>query len=293
MINKKESWSYNNNEKVWVGKYQNSHNISHWHNDCELIYVCQGEIKIMYDKYSYTLSQGESFFIESKKIHNMNAIDEKTIIMIIVFDFDIVKDVVKNHELSSPLLTNDYNIPNVYNTLFNELTNKKYLYEDYTKNTIIKLMIEIMRNESIKLKTKDKKINIDLMKLLDDIDLNYSDYTLSRASTIMGMNPSYFSRFFHNTIGISFSKYLNCVKVENAINMIQTTNNSFTEIALNCGFQTIRNFNRIFKEYTGFCPSNIPNDYDFNGLNINNNGENINPTLSSSKLIEYSSPRKS
>ena len=46
MINKKESWSYNNNEKVWVGKYQNSHNISHWHNDCELIYVCQGEIAV-------------------------------------------------------------------------------------------------------------------------------------------------------------------------------------------------------------------------------------------------------
>ena len=86
MAKNKELWSYNANEKVWVGKYQNSQNISHWHNDCELIYVCQGEINIMNDKVLYNLKPGDSFFIDSKKIHNMQAQCENTIIMIIVFD---------------------------------------------------------------------------------------------------------------------------------------------------------------------------------------------------------------
>lgn len=292
MINTKESWAYNENEKVWVGKYQNSHNISHWHSDCELIYVCQGEIDIMHDKNTYTLSSGQSFFVESEKIHNMNAKYENTIIMIIVFDYNIIKDIVKNYELVSPLLNNCYNIPNIYNELLNELVNKTFLYETITENIIKKLIIDIMRNEVIQTKGKEKKININLMKLLNDVDKNYYDYTLSKAADLMGMNPSYFSRFFHSNIGISFSKYLNCLKVENAVNLLHSTNSNITEIALTCGFQTIRNFNRIFKEYTGYCPTNIPHNYNFNGLNIQKKSDNIDPTLSTSKLIEFSSPRK-
>ena len=57
MSRNKESWAYNENEQVWVGKYQNSQNISHWHNDCELIYVLQGKINIMHNKNNYILFQ--------------------------------------------------------------------------------------------------------------------------------------------------------------------------------------------------------------------------------------------
>ena len=292
MSRNKESWAYNENEQVWVGKYQNSQNISHWHNDCELIYVLQGKINIMHNKNNYILDEGQSFFIESKKIHNMHAEYENTIIMIIVFDNAIVKNIIGEYELESPILSYDYNIPIIYNNLYQELTNKPFLYEAKTKNTIKDLIVEIMRNEKITIKKKEKKINEDLMKLLDDIDTNYIEYTLSKASNQMGMNESYFSRFFHNSVGISFSKYINCVKIENSVKLIHEKNYTITEISLMCGFQTIRNFNRIFKEYTGFCPSQIPSNYNFNGIKFHTNTNIINPTLSACKLIEYSSPRK-
>ena len=292
MSRNKESWSYNNNEQVWVGKYQNSQNISHWHTDCELIYVCRGKINIMHNKNNYSLTQGESFFIESKKIHNMHAEFENTIIMIIVFDYNLVKSIMEEYELESPILSYNYNIESIYNELYKELTLKPFLYESKTKNIIKDLVINIMRNEKVKNKQKEKKINEDLMKLLDDIDTNYSDYTLNKASNLMGMNKSYFSRFFHNSVGISFSKYINCVKVENSVKLINEKKYTMTEISSICGFQTIRNFNRIFKEYTGFCPSQIPSNYNFNGIKFHTNTNIINPTLSACKLIEYSSPRK-
>ena len=105
------------------------------------------------------------------------------------------------------------------------------------------------------------------------------------------MNPSYFSRYFHNMIGISFAKYLNCVKIEKAVELIhESKDKTMTEISDTCGFQTIRNFNRIFKNYTGYSPTNIPNDYVFNGLKYYYNSNLTNPTLNSCKLIEFSSP---
>lgn len=292
MPQNKELWSYNENEQVWVGKYQNSQNISHWHSDCELIYVLNGKINIMHDKILYTLNEGDSFFIESEKIHNMHATYNDTIIMIIVFDYELVRKIMDSYELISPVLSNDYGIKNIYDQLYKELTTKPFLYENKTKNIIKELVINILRNEKITPKKDIKKIDKSLMMLLNDIDINFANYTLDTASKFMGMNASYFSRFFHNNIGISFSKYLNCVKIENAVKQIQNKKeHKITEIAMNCGFQTIRNFNRIFKEYTGYTPKELPNDYTFNGIKIYTTTNEINPTLSDSKLIEYSSYR--
>jgi AraC-like DNA-binding protein len=107
----------------------------------------------------------------------------------------------------------------------------------------------------------------------------------------MNMSDAYFSRFFKNIVGISFAKYLNCVKIEKAVELLHTENNyQMTEIADLCGFQTIRNFNRIFKEFTGFTPSKIPNNYIFNGLKETFSNNIKNPTLNNCILIEYSSP---
>ena len=72
--------------------------------------------------------------------------------------------------------------------------------------------------------------------------------------------------------------------------MSENPNIKMTEIADICGFQTIRNFNRIFKTYTHYSPKNIPEGYVFNGLSVFDDGNVQNPTLNSCKLIEFSSP---
>lgn len=291
MAQNKELWQYNENEKVWVGKYQNSQNISHWHDECEVVYVLDGKIDILIDKTKYNLKQGDSLFIESKKIHSMNAIDKNTIIMILIFSYDIVKNIMEPYELTNPILHYNYDLPLIYNTLLKELKNKQNLFQIKTQTIIQQLVIDIMRNEEISLKKKTKKIDEKLLLLLNHLENNYQNITMIDASEFMGMNTSYFSRFFHENIGISFSKYLNCIKVENAVNQINSNHNyQMTEIAINCGFQTIRNFNRIIKTYTGYTPSTIPSNYVFNGLILKDNGKFSNPTLSDCKLIEYSSP---
>ena len=104
----------------------------------------------------------------------------------------------------------------------------------------------------------NKKIDEKLMNLINDINDNYRYYSFDQAVQMMNMNPSYFSRFFHNMIGISFAKYLNCVRIEKAVEFLQNKKfMSMSEIAEKCGFQTIRNFNRIFKKITG----KTPNEY--------------------------------
>lgn len=287
----KEQWNYEAAEKVWVGKYLNSQNISHWHNDCEVVYVNQGIIDIIVEGELYTLKEHDSIFIGGQKVHNMHAQKENTLVSIIIFDQSIYKNIASNIELENPVLNNDYNLDKIYTDLFYELTKKPAFYEQSTIFIIQNLLINILRNEATINAKNNKKINVNLLKLFDEINVNYRYITFNDAAMIMNMNPSYFSRFFHNITGISFIKYLNCVRVEKAIEYLHNNLDlSMVEIADLCGFQTIRSFNRIIKDYTGYSPKGIPNDYRFNGLKIHKSSDIKNPTLNSCKLIEFSSP---
>ena len=59
-----------------------------------------------------------------------------------------------------------------------------------------------------------------------------------------------------------------------------------TEIASRCGFATIRNFNRIFKEFTGYTPKALPQDYIMKDSITSINENSINPTFAECVLLE-------
>lgn len=55
---KREQWQYSPNAKVWAGKYRNSHNMPHWHYDCELLFVENGSLDIFCNQKGYRVSKG-------------------------------------------------------------------------------------------------------------------------------------------------------------------------------------------------------------------------------------------
>ena len=78
------------------------------------------------------------------------------------------------------------------------------------------------------------------------------------------------------------------MKVENAVAKIRERRFTMTEIALACGFGTIRNFNRTFKALTGYTPTEMPMEFQFSADFINQGMHSENPTLSDCELLESS-----
>lgn len=92
---------YNDGEKVWAGKYRNSHNMPHWHRDCELLYVESGSIDVFCRGKNRLLRPGEAMFIQSGEIHYMKA-REETYLLVIIFTEELMKAVAGNSKLVSP-----------------------------------------------------------------------------------------------------------------------------------------------------------------------------------------------
>lgn len=80
------------------------------------------------------------------------------------------------------------------------------------------------------------------------------DLTLNEISDVVNLNPSYFSSLFNNTLTITFSHYLMCLRVHHSKKFLRETNLKIFEIADMVGYRNSYYFNRIFKRITGITP---------------------------------------
>ena len=89
----------------------------------------------------------------------------------------------------------------------------------------------------------------------DQLDTHMS-LSLQQASEELEINPAYlsreFSKYFDN---LSFGDYMRKMRIQKAIELMDTTDYSLTEIAYLTGFSDQSHFNRIFKKQTGQNPS--------------------------------------
>lgn len=78
--------------------------------------------------------------------------------------------------------------------------------------------------------------------------------TLAEVSAVASLSPTYFSRKFKATTGMSFKEYLNYVRLKHAQTALLTTNSSITDIALEYGFSDSNYFKDLFKKIYGKSP---------------------------------------
>lgn len=286
---KREQRQYRQDTKVWVGKYKNLNNMPHWHYDCELIRVEKGQLDVFYDGETYHSHAGDEIFIDSGRIHFLHAADPQTLVSMIIFDYDIIKLFAKDIETDSPILSESYGVGKLYTTLKQKLSARAPLYEYETALDVAALLLQVFKREKAH-KMGARQENSHLFKvLLQEIDEKYEFYTLETAARFMNMNAAYFSRLFHKLMGMTFSQYLNYIKTSKAVEVLTNDSDiSMTEISLRCGFSTIRNFNRIFKKFTGYTPTNIPKDFMMKDNFAALNDRAQNPTLTGSVLLESS-----
>ncbi len=115
-----------------------------------------------------------------------------------------------------------------------------------TNSFLTRLATEISTYRTNKSKTV-------LWEVLQYIQTHLTDSSLSLGSVaeLFHMNDSYLSRTFTKELGFSFSKYLNRLRMEHAITLLNTTDLKAYQIAEAVGIPDAYYFSNCFKKYTG------------------------------------------
>lgn len=87
------------------------------------------------------------------------------------------------------------------------------------------------------------------------IKAHYPDrLTLATVAGVVSFNPEYFSRRFAKETGLNFVVYLNNLRMERAVELLERTDKKIYEIAEEVGFSRVSYFSTAFKKNFGLNP---------------------------------------
>lgn len=283
MIAKYEQSVLSGRSQVSVQRYEGLQNLPHWHIESELIFAEKGSAEVMTDNNLYGLSEGYCVFIRSGAVHYIKA-ESDSVISVMKIDSQLISAEFGTLAPICPLLENKYDVSDTFEKIRQEISNGEKYYEVICSGLALALIAEIFRSEKTS-SAENSSGSGAYKKLLRLISERFANITFDEAAEIMCFSKPYFSKYFRRMSGMTFSEYLNIVRVSEAVKMLSKGGMSAGETAVAAGFGTIRSFNRVFKQYTGFTPRELPDDFVFIGEDRGTDSDGFDPTLPISKIL--------
>ena len=79
--------------------------------------------------------------------------------------------------------------------------------------------------------------------------------TLPQVAKAVNMSAFYFCKVFKQATGLTFTDYLARVRIEKVKNLLLNPHKRVSEAAYAAGFQSLSQFNRVFRRLAGEAPS--------------------------------------
>ncbi len=86
-------------------------------------------------------------------------------------------------------------------------------------------------------------------------DQHADDLTLEDVAKSVNMSAFYFCKMFKKATGMTFTDYLARVRVEKVKNLLLNPHKRISEAAFEAGFQSLSQFNRVFRRVAGEAPT--------------------------------------
>jgi len=82
----------------------------------------------------------------------------------------------------------------------------------------------------------------------------HEEVSLGEVAARVNLSRERLSRLFHESLGVTFSDYLNLVRLERSRKLLRETEEKIADVAFASGYQSVSQFNRRFKEAEGLTP---------------------------------------
>jgi two-component system response regulator YesN len=81
------------------------------------------------------------------------------------------------------------------------------------------------------------------------------ELSLRRVAKAVNIHPNYLSEKFKHVTGMNFVKYVACTRFKEACRLLHDGDLKISDIAFAAGFQSLSQFNRVFKRLSGKSPT--------------------------------------
>ncbi len=243
----------------------------HWHYEIEILFCVEGQISVRVGENIYTAQKNEYIIVSSAENHNFMPETSQTIALVVEFGSAFLgknfaafanrlfEAKPKNGKILSLLRNLDYIYPIELDDVAGELTVKSLL------NALAAAMLISIESHELtddEMSSNMKKISI-IQPVLDFISRSYSEsLSVKDAAKLTHYEDKSFCRAFKEATGITFHRYLNMYRIEQACIMLTNGNYKVHEVGKMCGIPQAKSFSRLFRQYTGMTPSEYISERD-------------------------------
>lgn len=275
-----ETVEYSNNGFILL--YDNTESEDypmHWHNALEIIMPLVNSFSVTVGSETYNLKERELIIIPPGELHSMSAPEKGQRIIFqcdsaVLNDFPAMRPIAS--VFSNTTVINSHSDERIKTSakktlleIYDEYSGKSELSEIKIYLKLVSMFIDIYESRA---DVKRSQLGCTTEKLDEYserfgtvqsyIEKNYMyDISLDKIASVAGYSKYHFSRIFRQYFGVSFSEYINRIRINAAQKLLLDPSVPITEVALNSGFTNIASFNRVFKEFKHCTPSEFKKFY--------------------------------
>ena len=243
----------------------------HWHEELEIIYVKNGILHLTIGGQDYTGTAGSIFLVNPRELHLMGSSDLSVAYYTLLFPLEFISfqtmdelETTLFQPLRSGLLLFAHAITDAelarelrilldkIITVNQEASPSRQLE---TRILLLEFLQQIVLYGSL-ITPAASGSQADMQKeLLAYIENRYTNkITLRELAEHFHLSEKYISRYFKEHFYLTFSNYVNHLRMTHAKKLLETTELSITEVALDSGFPSVSHFIRSFKSSYGCSP---------------------------------------
>ncbi|WP_250278253.1 response regulator transcription factor [[Clostridium] colinum] len=157
----------------------------------------------------------------------------------------------KNYNISTEkLFGKNFEINKIINEIYSIDNLKEYFLEKFI------ILSNLIKNQRINYTNNI----VERAKIYIDENYDNPELSINSICDVLFISPTYFSAIFKKTLNISFIKYLTNLRLEKALELINTTSEKTSVIAKKVGYTDANYFSYVFKKKYGLSPLKYKNN---------------------------------
>ncbi|WP_179107259.1 AraC family transcriptional regulator [Sediminibacillus massiliensis] len=255
---------------------------THTHDFFELVYVLQGDAVHQIEEQIYQLEPGNVFFLEPDVSHQYSASHrQNTVVYNVLFSKEFIHEelsllnsrpylnnffylipFLRKSSANAPYLplvsAQQQQIKHQLDTIYEEYQTQEDGFQIIIKTRMIETLILLSRYYAEAQWQQTARWSDE--QVIDSISLFLKEHrnqpvSLVQLSQIFGMSVSSLTAKFKQHTGRTLIDYKHSLQIEQACSTLRgNQDKKISAVALDCGFNDLSHFNRVFKKHTGTTP---------------------------------------
>ena len=235
---------------------------SNWHENVEILLFLEGNGAVYLENAPLDFSSGDICVIDSGELHRVESGEggRCTYYCLIVDSEFCERQGLAHEDVRFRKRIRDEKLAEEYNKIAEAFQLNDEYRVPALKGAVLSFMVHLLRAHTEEGKQNAERENAAIRTVIRHIRTHYAEpLDVDTLASLAGLSKFHFLREFKRVTGQTVVTYINNLRVERAVRMLDAGNTTVAAVAAACGFASHAYFSKTFYRLRGVHPSTLLN----------------------------------